>query len=204
MSEYQYYEFQAVDRPLTEREMQELRYYSSRATITSTRFVNEYHWGSFKGNPSAWMEKYFDAFLYLANWGTHELMLRLPRRALDLATAQRYLKGEAASARAKGESVILEFRSEDEKGGGWVEDDEGSGWMSSAIAVRAELASGDLRDLGSRSRRSAEVQDRIQRIRDEHAKKPSFVERLQRAGLIAPGADGARRPQPLAPVRKPR
>ena len=24
-----------------------------------------------------------DAFLYLANWGTHQLMLRLPRRVLD-------------------------------------------------------------------------------------------------------------------------
>lgn len=63
---------------------------------------------------------------------------------------------------------------------------------------------GDLRDLGSRSGRSAEVQDRIQRIRDEHAKKPSFVGRLQRARLIAPEADGPRRPQPLAPARNPR
>jgi hypothetical protein len=31
VSEYQYYEFQAVDRPLTEREMRELRAYSTRA-----------------------------------------------------------------------------------------------------------------------------------------------------------------------------
>src|SRR5437667_10774728 len=55
MSEYQYYEFQAVDRPLTEREKREVRAYSSRATITSTRFVNYYNWGDFKGNPSAWI-----------------------------------------------------------------------------------------------------------------------------------------------------
>jgi hypothetical protein len=40
MSEYQYYEFQALDRPLTQREMRELRKYSTRATITDTRFVN--------------------------------------------------------------------------------------------------------------------------------------------------------------------
>ena len=31
MSEYQYYEFQAVDRPLTEREMEELRSVLDRA-----------------------------------------------------------------------------------------------------------------------------------------------------------------------------
>jgi hypothetical protein len=31
MSEYQYYEFRAIDRPLTAREMAELRSYSTRA-----------------------------------------------------------------------------------------------------------------------------------------------------------------------------
>ena len=39
MSEYQYYEFQAIDRPLTKGEMAEVRSLSTRATITSTRFV---------------------------------------------------------------------------------------------------------------------------------------------------------------------
>ena len=88
MSEYQYYEFQAVDRPLTADEMRTLRGYSTRATITPGRFVNEYHWGDFKGNPRKWMQQYFDGFIYYANWGTHELMLRLPRRVLDIDTAQ--------------------------------------------------------------------------------------------------------------------
>src|SRR5688572_27698693 len=93
MSEYQYYEFLAVDRPLTEREMRELRAVSSRAVITATRFTNHYEWGNFKGDPRAWMERYFDAFLHFANWGTRELMLRLPRRVLDPATARRYCRG---------------------------------------------------------------------------------------------------------------
>src|SRR5919106_1991353 len=144
MSEYQYYEFQAIDRPLTEREMGELRSFSSRATITPTRFVNHYEWGSFKGNPSAWMEKYFDAFLYLANWGTHELMLRLPRRVLDASMVKQYCCGESASAREKGEQVILEFRSESESGE-WIEED--TGHLSSLIPLRADIASGDLRAL---------------------------------------------------------
>jgi len=41
MSEYQYYEFQALDRPLTQPQMRELRGFSTRAKITPTRFVNE-------------------------------------------------------------------------------------------------------------------------------------------------------------------
>ena len=102
MSEYQYYEFQAIDRPLTVGEMRELRAYSTRATITPTRFVNHYEWGSFKGNPAAWMEKYFDAFFYFSNWRTYELMVRLPRRALDLVLAKQYCRGEVARARSTG------------------------------------------------------------------------------------------------------
>ena len=102
MSEYQYYEFHAIDSPLTQSQIQELRRYSTRATITPTRFVNEYHWGSFKGNPAAWMEKYFDAFFYLANWGTREFMLRVPSRALDVEEARRYCCGDSAVARRKG------------------------------------------------------------------------------------------------------
>jgi hypothetical protein len=145
MSEYQHYEFQAIDQPLTAREMATLRGYSSRATITPTRFVNNYSYGSFKGNASDWMRKYFDAFLRLANWGTHELMLRLPARVLPLETAKRYCTGGAASARAEGTHVILEFRSVDEEGGEWI--DEESGSLASLVPLRSDLASGDLRAL---------------------------------------------------------
>lgn len=146
MSEYEYYEFQALDRPLTEDEMDELRSCSTRAAITATRFVNHYEWGNFKGNQSLWMEKYFDAFLYLANWGTHELSFRLPHRVLDLETAKQYCCGEAASARLEGGFVILELLSREEDGGngGW---DDGNGWLSSLIPLRADLAAGDHRAL---------------------------------------------------------
>jgi len=41
MSEYKYYEFQAIDRPLTEPEMAELRVHSTRARITPTNLVKD-------------------------------------------------------------------------------------------------------------------------------------------------------------------
>ncbi|HYU85158.1 MAG TPA: hypothetical protein VEK80_10155 [Kribbellaceae bacterium] len=40
------------------------------------------------------MERYFDAFLYLANWGTRRVMLRLPARLLTLGVASRYCVGD--------------------------------------------------------------------------------------------------------------
>jgi hypothetical protein len=144
MSEYQYYEFQTADRRLSEKEMQELRSYSTRAVITPTSFSNEYSFGDFKGNPSAWMEKYFDGFAYLANWGTHEFQLALPASALSRETARLYCAGEAASVREKSGKLILTFRSEEESGGEWV---EGGGILSSLLPLRAELAQGDLRSL---------------------------------------------------------
>jgi hypothetical protein len=143
MSEYQYYEFQAIDRPLSDEEMEKLRCYSTRARISRTSFVNEYNWGDFKGDPDAWMEKYFDAFLYFANWGTHVLMLRLPSRLLDPEIAQQYCVGNSAFVRQKAGKVILSFESNDE-GGDSVDDEEPS---SALFAVRAELARGDLRAL---------------------------------------------------------
>ncbi|MGH9448195.1 MAG: hypothetical protein ACRD3O_21115 [Terriglobia bacterium] len=143
MSEYQYYEFQAIDRPLTEDQMRELRSISSRAHITPTGFTNVYNFGDFKGNPARLVEKHFDAFLYLANWGTHKLTLRLPRQALDLEQAQCYCAGESASARVKGEFLILDFSSDDE-GGDW---EEGEGQLSSLIPLRADIAGGDYRAL---------------------------------------------------------
>ena len=144
MSEYQYYEFQAIDRPLTVMEMSELRSYSTRARITPTSFVNDYSWGSFKGDADAWMEEYFDAFLYFANWGTRVLKLRLPSRLLAAATARAYCGGDSAFVREKAGETILSFVSEDEEGGDW---DEGEGRLSSLISVRAELARGDVRAL---------------------------------------------------------
>ena len=144
MGEYQYYEFQAVDRPLTEREMEALRACSTRATITPTSFVNTYQWGNLKGNPATWVEKYFDAFLYVTNWGSHQLMLRLPKSFLPLQTAKRFCLGDAVTARSKCEFVILDFSSEDEDGSDW---DEGNGWLAPLITLREELAQGDHRAL---------------------------------------------------------
>ncbi len=145
MSEYQYYEFQAIDRPLTEQEMRELRAYSTRATITPTLFTNHYEWGSFKGNPSTWMEKYFDAFFYFANWHTYELMFRLPRRVLDPDLVKEYCRGGIGRARTKGDFVILEFSVENEVYGDGS--DDGSGWLSSLLPLRADLVTGDYRML---------------------------------------------------------
>ena len=118
---------------------------TTRATITATRFVNHYEWGNFKGNPSTWVQKYFDAFLYFANWGTHRLMLRLPSQALDIKIAKRYLRGHSVAEYKKSDILILDLMAENE--GGNCDADDGAGLLSSLIPLRAEIAAGDHRAL---------------------------------------------------------
>ena len=144
MSEYQYYEFQKVDGRLSEKEMQELRAYSTRADIAPTSFINEYHFGNFKGNTDAWMEEYFDGFLYLANWGTREVQLAVPAGLLPVKTAKQYCTSHAASSREKNGKLILTFLSEEEPSGEWLEGDR---HLYPLLPIRDELAQGDLRSL---------------------------------------------------------
>lgn len=147
MSEYQYYEFQAIDRPLTQEELVELRALSTRATITPTRFQNVYRWGDFKGDPLKLLERYFDVFVYVANWGTTQLMLRLPQAAIDREQASRYGVDPCLQLHPRDDYLILEFTFEDEDGGGWIEDTEAEGWLPSLLPLRSELINGDLRSL---------------------------------------------------------
>ena len=51
MGEFQYYEFQAIDRPLDREDQAALRALSTRARITAASFTNHYEWGDFKGDP---------------------------------------------------------------------------------------------------------------------------------------------------------
>lgn len=209
MSEYQYYEFMAVDRPLTREQMSELRACSTRARITSTGFVNEYHFGSFKGNADAWMERYFDAFLYTANWGTNILKLRLPESFLDAKTAGAYCHSEHAAARAKDGNTILTFRSEEEEEA--AEEIRGDGLLATMVPVRADLLRGDLRALYLGWLLSA--QDGVLSNDDKEPPVPAGLNQLSASLesvreflridadlVVAAGASSA--PLDLAPVRE--
>jgi hypothetical protein len=144
MSEYQYYEFLALDRPLDARQQDEVRALSTRASVTATSFSNEYHWGNFRGDPSRMMEHYYDAHLYLANWGSRRIMLRFPRSLLDIDVVEQYCVSDQAAAWTIGDFLVLDMTSEDDPGD-WVAAAEGS--LSAVVGVRAEIAAGDLRPL---------------------------------------------------------
>lgn len=51
MSEYQYYEFQALDRPLTASEQAYISSLSSRVQLSATNAIFTYSYGDFRGEP---------------------------------------------------------------------------------------------------------------------------------------------------------
>ena len=141
MSEYQWYEFVALDRPLSIQQMAELRAVSTRAQITRTRFWNEYQWGDLKADPARLLARYFDAHLYFANWGTHRLMLRLPAAQVDERSLRAYFPGEPVTLTRAGSHVILDLWSE-------TDEPEDDWWqpvsMGELTPLRSSLLAGDL------------------------------------------------------------
>jgi len=143
VSEYQYYDFKAIDRALTKAEMTALRSISTRAVITSTSFTNHYEWGDLKADPLKLLAEYFDAFVYVANWGTRELCFRLPQELVDSKQLKAMLPGKTVSVRSSRKFVIVAFESEVESDD-W---DNGAGWMGSLMSLRSDLLRGDFRCL---------------------------------------------------------
>jgi hypothetical protein len=143
MSEYQCYEFVALDRPLTARQMAELRAISTRAEISATRFWNEYQWGDLKADPARLVERYFDVHLYFANWGTHRLMLRVPKARLAAKGLKPYFVGSQSARLASAtDHVVLDLVSDTEEPD---DDEESRGLLAALSPLRAELMRGDLR-----------------------------------------------------------
>ena len=149
MSEFQYYEFVAVDRSLSREEMADLRSISSRAKITPTRFTNVYSYGDFRGDVMALMERYYDAHVYVANWGTHTLMFSVPRAAVDSEELKPYRVEGGFAMEVRGERTILTLAASDDSGesSGWVDEAEAEGWMGSLVSLRGDIMNGDVRAL---------------------------------------------------------
>ncbi len=148
MSEYQYYEFQTIDRPLTAEQQVLMRKLSSRVELSATRAAFNYAYGSFRGEPLQVLEQHFDALLYIANWGSKQLAFRFPKHALTTEQLQPYLLGE--EERYVGVSyttphhLVLNLEIREEEGYGWI---EGEGLLDPLIPLREALLRGDMRAL---------------------------------------------------------
>jgi hypothetical protein len=153
VSTYEYYEFLALDRPLTTEEQAKVREVSTRAEVTATSFTNEYHWGSFKGDAYKMVTRYYDAHLHYADWGQRRLLLKLSRKAVDVKAAEGYWADGGLAVIASNKYVIFDCASDIEGMPEYEEDvwDQYEGGLrfdlAEIAAVRNEIAAGDYRAL---------------------------------------------------------
>ncbi len=142
MSEYQYHEWQAVDRVLTPDEQAAVNSLSSHIDVNSSSAVVTYNWSDFRHDPKQVLLKYFDSYFYLANWGSLRLMFRFPKGLLDEAELSPYCIDEHITFETIGQYQVLDldFNPEDEEG--WMEAEAG---LSQFVRLRADLLEGDYR-----------------------------------------------------------
>jgi len=145
MSEYQYYEWQCIDRSLTAAEQAQVNRLSSHIHVTPTYAQVDYNWSSFKHKPARVLANYFDAFLYFANWGSQELMFRFPKSLLDPAQIRPYLVDYHVELDDFGEAYILKFDlAEEDPPDEWI---DGEGRLSTLARLRDDILQGDYRVL---------------------------------------------------------
>jgi hypothetical protein len=109
-------------------------------------FVNGYDYGDLKGDPRIFMERWFDIHLYLADWGTRRLMLRLPECFLKQADVDPFLREiDGVDIHVCGENVIVDICRDKIKTETYDDWDDGSGWLAALAPLRAEVLSGDFR-----------------------------------------------------------
>ncbi len=166
MAEYQYYEFLAIDRALSREEQKSVARLSSRVEPHPRRAVFTYSWSGFPGRAEDVLAAYYDAMLYMANWGTRQLMFRFPKGLLDLVQIQPYLHPryveEYVSLTPAGEFAVLDIQFEEE-GGDWI---EGEGRLDALAPLREDILRRDYRVLYLAWLKTLQVEEVLDTVRE--------------------------------------
>lgn len=148
MSEYQYFEFAAIDGPISDEGLHYAQGCSSRANVSRVRWQNTYTFGDFHGSVETLL-KYYDVHFYIANWGTVRLGLAFPKGVIAPEVIEPYLRGgeryeDTLTFNEIGDRCIVWWERNEEGGWGWT---EGEGLIDQLIGIREELMRGDCRAL---------------------------------------------------------
>ena len=145
MSSYQYYEFRALDKALTEQEQSSIKSLSSRAQVTPNSASFTYNYGDFRADPTQLLIDHFDALFYVSTYGSTRLAFRFPKALVDLRAIDQYCDEEQVTLSELGEFVIVDIDlHEEEAYHDWL---EGEDWLPSLVRLRDSLLNEDYRVL---------------------------------------------------------
>ncbi|MBK1880246.1 hypothetical protein [Pelagicoccus mobilis] len=108
MSEYQCYQFDAINRALSTTQRKAVGKLSSHISVGHSSAVVEYHYSSFKHDPIKVLRQYFDLFTYESNWGTQRLAFRFDKAAINLETIATYEIGQSIQIIETDDQVIID------------------------------------------------------------------------------------------------
>ena len=145
MSSYQYYEFRALDKVLTEQEQRSISSLSSRAQITPNSASFVYNYSDFRADPTQLLSDHFDALFYVSTYGSTRLAFRFPRDLVDLRAIDQYCDEEQVTLTEIGEFAIVDIDlHEEEAYHDWL---EGEDWLPSLVRLRDSILNEDYRVL---------------------------------------------------------
>jgi hypothetical protein len=142
MSEYQFYEFQAIDRKLSPEDKKHVQSLSSRAKVTATNAQFLYSYSSFKNEPEELLDRCFDLFVYVANFGIRQLMIRFPKELVNPKIFEAYCIEDLISIIITKKSIILNIEIVREDYYDWLEEES---YAADLLSLREEVLQGDLR-----------------------------------------------------------
>ena len=93
------------------------------------------------------MRRYFDAHVYVANWCTCSLYLRVPKDAFDAETLQVFETESVFSVEHTKTHWLLEWGLDESESYDRFAEEDGRGWMGRLAPLRDELLRGDMRPL---------------------------------------------------------
>lgn len=150
MSEFQYYEFYAVDKPLSKEDIATVNTFSSRSHATSRKAAFEYSYGNFPKNEKEVLKKYFDMMVYVSNFGYYRWMIKFPIQAVSfdqlkafhLNVSEGYTNEITISK--DDNHVLLTIEYSEEEPPGWI---EAAHLMNRLLPIRDQIMAGDYRSL---------------------------------------------------------
>ena len=149
MSEFQFVGFRAIDRPLTDEQLEFAESQSSRAEITRWSFTNGYNYGDFRGDTQRLLRSGYDIHLHYANFGVRTVMMRLPAGIpFPKPIWSQYVDGERVAwkqdkKKSSGTLIVSPYLEPGELEDIW----EPHAYLDDIVAVRNALVGGDLRTL---------------------------------------------------------
>jgi hypothetical protein len=138
MSEYQYYEFCSINKPLTSEARKEMSSLSSRANVGTHNAFYVYNYGDFRGNSDTLLLKYFDVFFYISNFGTIRLTFKYNVFQINIDEIKKYCINHVISYKQHCDDILLDIYIQNEEGFGWT---EGEGVWQNLLPLYDEIKS---------------------------------------------------------------